>query len=124
MAYTDVPKFLARLRERESIGRLAPEAGIFTAARSAEIRFARWSEVDSAAARWALRAERMKMSRPHVVPLSPEVIDVFRRAAKIRAPGIDYQASNFLLGSDGHGRGVAVERLRLRRLLGKVAGAR
>ena len=89
MGYADVPKFLARLRERESIGRLALEAVILTAARSGEIRFARWPEVDMDSALWSIPADRMKMNRPHVVPLSPEAIEVFQRAAKFRAPGSD-----------------------------------
>jgi len=89
MGYADVPKFLARLRERESIGRVALEAVILTAARSGEIRFARWPEVDMNSALWSIPAERMKMNRPHIVPLSPEVIEVFQRAAKFRAPGSD-----------------------------------
>ena len=89
MGYADVPKFLARLRERESIGRVALEAVILTAARSGEIRFARWPEVDMDVALWSIPADRMKMNRPHVVPLSPEAIDVFQRAAKFRAPGSD-----------------------------------
>jgi integrase len=89
MGYADVPRFLARLRERESIGRLALEALILTAARSGEIRFALWSEVDLETALWSIPAERMKMGRPHVVPLSPQVIGVFERAEKFRAPGID-----------------------------------
>ena len=89
MGYADVPKFLARLRERESIGRLALEAVILTAARSGEIRFARWPEVDMDSALWSIPADRMKMNRPHVVPLSREAIDVFERAAKFRARGSD-----------------------------------
>lgn len=89
MSHAEVPKFLARLRERESIGRLALEAVILTAARSGEIRFARWPEVDLEAALWSIPAERMKMRRPHVVPLSPEAIQVFKRAAKFRAPATD-----------------------------------
>lgn len=89
MGYADVPKFMQRLRERESIGRLALEAVILTAARSGEIRFARWGEVDMEAGLWAIPAERMKMGRPHVVPLSPEAIDVFKRAAKFRVCNTD-----------------------------------
>jgi integrase len=84
MGYANVPEFMTRLRERESIGRLALEAVILTAARSGEIRFARWPEVDMEAALWSIPAERMKMGRPHVVPLSPQVIQVFRRAANFR----------------------------------------
>jgi len=41
MPFTDLPAFLARLRERESWGRLALEAAILTAARSGEIRGAK-----------------------------------------------------------------------------------
>jgi integrase len=89
MGYADVPKFVERLRERESIGRLALEAVILTAARSGEIRFALWPEVDLEAALWSIPGERMKMGRPHAVPLSPEAVEVFQRAKKFRAPDTD-----------------------------------
>jgi len=89
MTYADVPKFLTRLRERESIGRLALEALILTAARSGEIRFALWPEIDLTERLWSIPAERMKMNRPHVVPLSPEAIDVFGRATRYRAASSD-----------------------------------
>ncbi len=46
MPYTDVPAFIARLRQRVSVGRVALEALILTAARSGEIRGATWAEVD------------------------------------------------------------------------------
>lgn len=89
MSYADVPAFLQRLRERESVGRLALEAVILTAARSGEVRFARWPEVSLDAGLWSIPAERMKMGRPHVVPLAPQAIDVFRRAEKLKVPATD-----------------------------------
>lgn len=89
MNYAAVPEFMQRLRQRESIGRLALEAVILTAARSGEIRLARWPEIDMDACLWSIPADRMKMNRPHVVPLSPEAIKVFQRAEKFRAPGTD-----------------------------------
>lgn len=89
MPYAELPAFLNRLTERESIGRLALEAVILTASRSGEIRFARWPEIDLDAALWSIPAERMKMGRAHVVPLSPEAIDVFSRAKKYRVRGAD-----------------------------------
>jgi integrase len=46
MPYIEVHAFLARLRERVSVGRLALEALILTTARSGEIRGATWTEVD------------------------------------------------------------------------------
>lgn len=89
MPFTDVPKLIARLRERSSVGRLAMEALILTAARSGEIRGATWSEVDLEAGMWTVPADRMKMGRVHHVPLAPKAIDVFRRAEALRVPCSD-----------------------------------
>lgn len=89
MAYADVPAFLADLRKREVVGRLALEALILTAARSGEIRGASWSEVDLNAGLWTLPAERMKMGRPHVVPLSSQAVSVFERALNYRVEASD-----------------------------------
>jgi integrase len=83
--YNGVPAFLARLRaDTVTSGRLALEALVLTATRSGEIRSAAWSELDLDAATWTIPAERMKANRTHVVALSPEAVDVFRRAAKLR----------------------------------------
>jgi integrase len=89
IGYADVPTFMLQLRGRESVGRLALEALILTAARSGEIRFARWPELDLDAGLWSIPADRMKMKRAHVVPLSPQVVDAFRRAEKFRVPATD-----------------------------------
>lgn len=86
MPYVQVPAFIARLRERVSVGRIALEALILTAARSGEIRGATWSEVDFEASLWSVPADRMKMGRVHHVPLAPAAVDVFRRAEAFRAP--------------------------------------
>lgn len=75
MPYADVPKLIARLRERSSVGRLALEALILTAARSGEIRGATWSEVDLDTGIWSIPAERMKMGRVHHIPLAPQAIE-------------------------------------------------
>jgi len=89
MAYSDVPKLIARLRERSSVGRMALEALILTAARSGEIRGATWSEVDLNTGMWSVPAERMKMGRVHHVPLAPQAIEAFRRAEGLRVPCSD-----------------------------------
>ncbi len=80
LPYASVPNFLDKLGERESVGRIALEALVLTAARSGEIRGATWSELDLEAALWTIPAERMKMGRMHVVPLAPEAVAVFERA--------------------------------------------
>jgi integrase len=89
MPYADVPGLGEKLRERESVGRLALEALILTAARSGEIRGATWSEVDIEAALWTVPATRMKMGRAHVVPLAPAAVAAFSRAKKFKAGASD-----------------------------------
>jgi integrase len=89
MPYARVPKFLDTLKERLSMGRLALEASILTAARSGEIRGARWSEVDLEAAIWTVPAERMKAGKVHTVPLSPAAVAVFKRASALRIEATD-----------------------------------
>lgn len=46
--------------------------------RPGELRGARWSEFDLDAATWSIPAERMKMRRPHLVPLSRQAILILR----------------------------------------------
>ena len=84
LPYTEVPAFLAKLRERESVGRLALEAALLTAARSGEVRGATWGELDLEAATWTIPAARMKAGKPHVVPLSVPAKDAFQRAVRLR----------------------------------------
>jgi len=89
LPYAEVPAFVAKLRERESMGRLALGALVLTASRSGEVRLARWSEIDLDKATWTIPAERMKAGKTHVVPLSPAALRVFRRAAELRMAGTD-----------------------------------
>jgi integrase len=49
MPYSQVPAFMAALRERGAMAALALEFLILTAARSGEVLGARWSEIDLAA---------------------------------------------------------------------------
>ncbi|MFK7956393.1 MAG: tyrosine-type recombinase/integrase [Lysobacterales bacterium] len=42
--------------------------------RPGELRKASWEEFDLPNAEWRIRAERMKMARPHRIPLSPQVV--------------------------------------------------
>lgn len=86
MPFTEVPCFVARLRERSSVGRIALETLILTASRSGEIRGALWDEVDLNANIWSVPATRMKMGRAHHVPLAPQTIDALRRAKQFAAP--------------------------------------
>lgn len=84
LPFDQVPAFMTRLRERESLGRLAFEALVLTAARSGEIRLAVWSEIDLEAALWTIPASRMKAGREHVVPLPAQAVNAFKRALAYR----------------------------------------
>jgi integrase len=80
MPYTDVPAFMAKLREGEaSVGRLALQFLILNASRSGEVRFATWGEIDLDAAEWRIPAERMKAGETHVVPLGAASIAILQQ---------------------------------------------
>ena len=99
MPYGDVPAFLSRIRERESMGRLALQAVILTAARSGELRGAVWSEIDFERALWTIPADRMKADREHVVPLSTAALRIFKRMKALRTEG-----SNFVFPGNKRGK--------------------
>ncbi len=84
MAYVDVPAFIARLREIDSVAVLALELTILTAARSGEVLGARWSEIDLAAKVWTVPAERMKATREHRIPLSGPALAILARLSEAR----------------------------------------
>ena len=89
LPYDQVPSFVAKIEERESVGRLALLALIFTCARSGEIRGATWKEIDLEQALWSIPAARMKAGREHRIPLSKRALEVFGRAAELRREGCD-----------------------------------
>lgn len=75
--FEDAPAVMAKLRaEAGTIGRTALEFTILTAARSGEVRGARWNEIDLEARTWTVPASRMKAKREHVVPLSDRAIEL------------------------------------------------
>lgn len=60
---------------------------MLTAVRPAELRLAQWSEFDLDAAVWTIPAERMKMRRPHSVPLSAQVLELLAQIKEINPDG-------------------------------------
>jgi integrase len=79
----DLPGFMLRLRQAESISARALEFTILTAARSGEVLGARWSEIDVDASVWTIPAERMKAGREHRVPLNAAANAVLERMREI-----------------------------------------
>lgn len=74
--------------------KLALEFLVLTAARSGEVREARWCEFDfhgaagatrATGATWEIPASRMKMKKAHRVPLSARALEILREAEKLAA---------------------------------------
>ena len=73
---SDLPHYLAQLDayQGEPTTGKALRLLMLTAVRPGELRGARWEEIDLDAARWRIPAERMKMRREHLVPLSRQAV--------------------------------------------------
>jgi integrase len=63
--------------------RLAPLVFV----RPGELRWAEWQEVDLAAAVWSIPKEKMKMRRPHRVPLAKQSLAVLRELKDVTGAG-------------------------------------
>ena len=65
------------------ITRNAAKLVMLTGVRTQEMRFATWDEIDFENALWEIPPERMKMRRPHLVPLSRQVIELLKQLEPI-----------------------------------------
>jgi integrase len=83
----DLPDFLAAIdrndarlyRNTQNALRLI----MLTFVRTSELINARWEEIDFEAKEWVIPAERMKMKKEHVVPLSRQAIDILKDQKEI-----------------------------------------
>ncbi|WP_426576977.1 tyrosine-type recombinase/integrase [Xenorhabdus stockiae] len=81
----ELPEFLRSIDKYmgSQIVRTALRMLILTGVRPGEIRRAEWTEIDLDKAVWTIPAEKMKMRRTHVVPLSEQVIDLLKQIQPI-----------------------------------------
>ena len=103
LPYDRVSDALSRVRASAAYPttKLAFEFLVLTAARSGEVRGARWDEVDMDARIWTVPLERTKTSRPHRVPLSDRTLEVLREAAGLRDhTGLVFPSARGLVMSD------------------------
>lgn len=77
----ELPDFLKSIDKYmgSQIVRTALRVLILTGARPGELRKAEWSEINFDKAVWEIPAEKMKMRRPHIVPLSKQVIELLKQ---------------------------------------------
>ncbi|MBB5695504.1 tyrosine-type recombinase/integrase [Muricoccus pecuniae] len=81
-----VPAFLRRVEAMEGTAPLALRFAVLTAVRSAEVRHARWPEIDFGTLTWTIPAQRMKGGKakaipPHRVPLTDAMLEILSAAA-------------------------------------------
>jgi len=81
----ELPHFIRDLEAYTGsiITKNATKIVMLTGVRTQEMRFATWEEVDLEKGIWEIPAERMKMRRPHIVPLSAQVVDLFKQLKPI-----------------------------------------
>ncbi len=89
----DVGAFMARLRDVDGMGARALEFVILTAARSGEVRGAKWAEIDLRAKVWTVPAERMKAEKEHRVPLSEAALALLKALPKIDSAELVFPGS-------------------------------
>lgn len=80
LPWQDVGTFMAALDKQEGVAALALRFTVLTAARTGEVIGARWTEFDLTTGLWSIPANRMKMKRPHRVPLSPAALVILKAA--------------------------------------------
>lgn len=76
----EVPEFLQAIERNDARlyarTRRAIRLSLLTFVRPGELRQAKWEEIDFKAKEWIVPAERVKMRRPHIVPLSDQAIAI------------------------------------------------
>lgn len=83
----ELPEFLSKLYMNEARlfvqTRLAIELMMLTFVRTSELIMAKWSELELEEKRWVIPAERMKMRKPHIVPLSEQSLVILAELKKM-----------------------------------------
>ena len=76
----ELPELLRKIEAYQGgpYTRLAMQLMALTFVRTSELIAARWAEFDLQAAEWRIPPERMKMKTPHIVPLSPQAVEVLK----------------------------------------------
>jgi integrase len=84
LPWPEIGDFMLALQDQQGVGARALQFAILTAARSGEVRGARWSEINRSTTTWLVPAARMKGTREHRIPLSEAALDVLRHMAEVR----------------------------------------
>ncbi len=90
--YSQVSEALAQVEQSSSAWptKLCVRFTTLTATRSRESRGATWDEINWSEKLWTIPAERMKMNKPHIVPLSNQAMDILRQARLLADTEFDH----------------------------------
>jgi len=88
--YTDVPRIMSALRDKDSLSAHCLRFIILTAARSGEARGALWNEINLNEKVWVIPASRMKAEREHRVPLCDEVMQILAKMQQWRIDDVEH----------------------------------
>ena len=76
---SELPELLQAIEKRENdLTKAAMQLLALTFVRTGELIGAKWAEIDWAKEEWHIPKERMKMKRPHIVPLSTQALAILR----------------------------------------------
>ena len=78
LPYKEVPALMAKLAKIDTAASRALRLTILCATRTNETIGARWEEISFDDNVWSIPASRMKMKRPHDIPLSDQAVDILR----------------------------------------------
>jgi integrase len=84
LCYSEIPKLMAELRDKNAMSALCLQFIILTSCRSGEARGATWGEIDLNERTWTLPPDRTKMGREWRVPLSAAVVKILKAVQKLR----------------------------------------
>jgi len=81
LSHKELPQFLEDLENYvgDIVCKSAVQFTLLTHARTDEIRFAEWEEIDLEKAYWSIPAERMKMNIAQTIPLSTQAVEILER---------------------------------------------
>ena len=90
LPYDEVSSCIHIIRASQAMiaTKLALEFLILTAARSGEVRGAKWDEMDITRKIWTIPANRMKAKIEHVVPLSDRALEILEEAKALGEDGL------------------------------------
>lgn len=89
VGFAELPQLLKDVEATNShkLIKIAINLLALLAVRPSELRFSVWSEFDLKSKLWTIPAERMKMRRDHVVPLSDQAINLLQQVQEINPSG-------------------------------------